>query len=407
MKIMKRLMAALFAFALLGITTACEKDNDNNNGGGNGGNASLVGTWKINQITANGTDITQMIPEDVQIGLEANGSGSITIFSRTERFSWTATSSTLTVTTPSNETINCTIVSLTNTTCTLTSNNMTFPVMGDIEGEVTITLTKVGGGDNPTPDNNYSTLIVGTWQTTQTFANGQDVTAMVGNVQLTFAADGRGLLNHNGETENNGFGWSINGSTMTINPDHGSSSSFTIVSLDSQTCTFTGTRMPGSDQTFNEIRITMAKVNNPNPNPNPDPITNLVGTSWSYTLDTSFTETYEESTINISATGTLTLSFTTVSAGTMSMNVAMQASIGGIPVPELSGNQSRNVPFTYVYNESTRSGSLTATMPADDDEDEDETIILPFTYNAELNALVVINPDPDPMMPQTIIFTRR
>lgn len=410
MKTLRKIMMALFAIACIGMTVSCNKE-DNNNNNGNGGNSALVGTWKISSVLVNGEDWSQNMPGDIQITLNASGSGTITIFNRNENFTWSATSSTLTVTTPGNEVINCNIVSLTSTSCTLTSHNMTFPVMGDIDGEVTITLTKEGSPDpQPGPDNNYSTLIVGTWQVTQTIVNGQDVTEQSGNVQLSFTANGRGLLNHNGETQNNDYSWSINGSTISINPDHGSPATFTIVSLDGQTCTFTGSRMPGVEQDLGEVRITMVKINNPNPDPNPDPtpIATLVGTNWVYNFSYSDSRTVEGATYEASISIDITLSFTTATQGTATETEAMQVSINGVPNPEMSETDSETNPFTYTFNEASQSGTITITTTHEED-DETFTETNTLTFTATQGALTVVNPDPDPegTMPSTLVFTRR
>ena len=405
MKTLRKIMMALFAIACIGMTVSCNKEDNNDNGGGN---SALVGTWKISSILVNGDDWTQNMPGEIQVTLNASGSGTIAIFGRNENFTWTATSSTLTVTTPGNDVVNCNIASLTSTSCTLTSHNMTFPVVGDIEGEVTITLTKVGGGDNPGPDNNYSNLIVGTWQVTQTIVNGQDVTVQSGDVKLSFTANGQGLLNHNGETENNDFGWSISGNTITITPHGDAPATFTIVSLDGQTCTFTGSRMPGVEQDLGDVRITMVKINNPNPDPNP--ITgSLEGTSWGFVYDTAYSNTEEGHVYGGSVSISLLISFTTTTQGTATVAMAMQTTIDGEEVPELNQNTNSTSPFTYNYNVDTHSGIITAPN-MDREEGEPETITVPFSYDATRNVIVVTNANQggnDDMLPNTIVLTRR
>lgn len=395
MKTLKKILTAIFAFALLGMATSCNKDdNGNNNGGGNG---SFVGTWKISKIMMAGMDVTSMIPADARIIMNADGSGNMTMGGNNHNpFNWTATSTTLTITTEG-ETINCNIISFTANECTLSSDNMTFPNMGNVEGTVTITLTRVGGGDNPDP-NNYSTLILGTWQTTQTMVNGQDVTEMVGNVKLSFTADGRGLLNDNGETQNNNFSWSINGSTISINPDHGSSATFTIVSLDGRTCTFTGTRMPGSDESFNEVRITMVKTGGDDPDPT-DPLTSLTGTQWGYEFSTS--QTQGDSQLSINAN--LTINFTSATEGITGEYVHFVITQNGVIVDEDTEEDSN--PFTYTYNGTTHTGTITATVTEDDGTTHTSTINI--TCNSS-NTLTITDPDynPEGRYPQTMIFHR-
>ena len=145
MKTLKKIMMALFAIACIGMTVACNKDNDNNNGGGSGNTDSrLVGTWEISSIMLNGQDMSQMV-RGSQIIMNANGSGSFLIMGQNNSFTWSTNGNILTVIPSGNnsETITCNIASITATTCTLTSNNMSFPGVGPIEGEVTITLTHI------------------------------------------------------------------------------------------------------------------------------------------------------------------------------------------------------------------------------------------------------------------------
>lgn len=407
MKTMKKIMMAMFVMACVGLSVSCNKDNDNSNGGGNGGNdVTLAGTWQISSLLLNGQDMTSMLPQ-MQITLNANGTGNVVIAGVNNAFSWSATDSSLTVTTES-ETINCSIVSLTANECTLTSSNMSFPGIGQIPGNVTITLTKVGGDNpNPNPDtnaNNYSTLIVGTWQTTQVFVNGQDVSAMVGSVLLTFTADGRGLLNHNGETQNNGFSWHINGTTMFINPDHDSGAEFTIVTLDGNTCTFTGTVMPGGDETYDEVRITMVKTNNPNPNPNPNPDSDaLVGTQWGYHFENSYTtESYGEQEVTIAVNIDLLLNFNTISTGIVNEDGTMSASMGGTPIH--SEDIDEDAPFNYTYNETSHSGTIVATI-TNPETHTTETSTMSFTVSG--NTLTLVNSGyQSSLLPETLVFHR-
>ena len=356
--------------------------------------------------------MTQSIPEDVQITLEANGSGTITIFTRTEGFSWTATSSTLTVTTPGNEVISCNIVSLTSTSCTLTSSNMTFPVVGNIEGEVTITLTKVGGSDNPTPnpDNNYSTLILGTWLLDGLIHNGTDMSNMLpSNIQLSFYANGSGMMSDNGETENNGFNWVINGSTITITPRNGQFT-FTIASLTATECSFSGDYLSMADiELRGDIQMHMTKVSNPNPDPDPNPITgSLEGTSWGFVYDTTYSNTEEGHVYGGSVSISLTISFTTTTQGTATVAMAMLTTIDGEEVPEMSQNTNSTSPFTYNYNVDTHSGTITAPN-MDREEGEPETFTIPFSYDATRNVIVMTNANQggNDELPSTIVLTRR
>ena len=389
MKTLKKILTAIFAFALLGMATSCNKDDNNK---GNGGDGNFVGTWKISKIMMAGMDVTSMIPADARIIMNADGSGNMTMGGDNHNpFNWTATSTTLTITTEG-ETINCNIISFTANECTLSSDNMTFPNMDNIEGTVTITLTRVGGGDNPDP-NNYSTLILGTWQVTQTFVDGEDVS--VDSVQLSFTANGRGLLNDHGETQNNDFSWSINGSTISINPDHGSSATFTIVSLDGRTCTFTGTRMPGSDENYNEVRITMVKTGGDDPDPT-DPLTSLTGTQWGFEYSTTMPE--EGGQLSIDAN--LTINFTSATEGITGEHVHFVITQNGVIVDE--DTEEDSAPFTYTYNGTTHTGTMTATIT---DEDGTHTININIICNSS-NTLTIINPDSRSRYPQNMVFHR-
>lgn len=392
----RKIFFALAAVLMLGFV-ACNKDDDKKDNGNNG-NASLVGTWKISAITSNGQDMSAMLPDDLQITMNANGSGAINMYGTDYAFTWTATATTLKVDN-GDQVTNCTIVSLTANECILTSDNMIFPGMQEpLPYTVTITLTRIGGGGD---NNNYSTLIVGTWQMTQTLVNGQDYTEQSGNIKLVFNANGRGVLNDNGETEHNDYGWVINGSTISITPDHGSPATFTIVSLDGHTCVFTGSRMPGIEQDLGEVRITMVKEGD---NPNPDPVDGeLAGTAWAYITDTTVTETVEGSTMEISTQGSVTTTFTTTTQGTLAINITVAVSVNGVPMPNYGRTINDSVPFTYTYDPATRMGTLTARGVDGDDTN------VSFTYDPSRNVIIAVNNSYDSesdMLPQTIIFSR-
>lgn len=247
---MKRtFLFALASLLMLGFVS-CSKDDDNNSANGNN---ALVGTWKFQSVNVNGQDMTSMVG-DAQIVLNANGAGTINVYSNDYSFTWTYSGNTLVVNN-GNDNINCTVVSLTNDRCTLTSSNMVFPGVGPVQGEVTIVLVRVGGGSS---DNNYSSLILGNWQITAAMLNGEDMVNQMGSMVLSFYDGGTGLISHNGETENNDFGWSISGSTITITP-RGGSYNYTITALNASTCTFTGTVFPITGQQGN-VSITMNRV---------------------------------------------------------------------------------------------------------------------------------------------------
>lgn len=135
-----------------------------------------------------------------------------------------------------------------------------------------------GGGDS----GNYSTLILGTWQVDRMSYNGMSISgeqliAMMGNIQLTFNAGGTGLLNHNGETQNNDFRWSISGNTLTVTPHNDTTINVTIVQMTSTECTWTASDIEMMGQEMEgQVEIHMVKVgDNPNPQPDPQPDTTV------------------------------------------------------------------------------------------------------------------------------------
>ena len=242
-------MTAMVALACMGMTVSCDKINDDSN--------SLVGQWRVDNMTYDGRDMT---PEDMVLVMNADGTGDVLTngHSDNDSFTWSVSGDILTVYPNGGSEYTFTIVSISSTEASLTGN----VVPGtDMTGNVTMHLTKIsGGGDNPDPQpgNEYSTLILGSWQVTTALFNGQDMAGAMGSLILSFNAGGTGLINHNGVTENNDFGWSISGNTITITP-HGGSFHYTIVTLDATTCNFTGTVFPITEQQ-GEVDITMSKL---------------------------------------------------------------------------------------------------------------------------------------------------
>lgn len=99
-----------------------------------------------------------------------------------------------------------------------------------------------GGGGN----NNYNAqMFVGTWQVESMTVDGQDMTPQ--NMLFTMNEDGTGLANDNGETENNGFTWSVDGDQLTITPRSGTHFVYTVNSLTENECTFSGNNVPMAD----------------------------------------------------------------------------------------------------------------------------------------------------------------
>lgn len=405
MKTIKKIMMAMFVMACMGLTVACDKDNDDGGNGNDNNYSTLIqGTWQIDHATSNGQDITPYVAR-IQLTFNANGSGLMNDGGQTENngFNWAISGNVITITTTHGGVqMDFNITNITSTECTFTGARMELD--GQFLENIEIHMVKVngGGGDNPDPGNNYSTLILGNWQITTAMLDGQDLAGQMGSLILSFYAGGTGLINHNGETENNDFGWSISGNTITITP-RGGSYQYTITSLNETTCTFTGNVFPVTGQQGN-VSITMTKVGD-----NPGPVTgSLEGTMWNYHLDTTITESEAGTTVTSELSINLKLEFTTTTSGTAQESMSYTTYFNGVLVPEYSGSDNNDGPFTYTYDESTHTGVITVTA-TDPDTGETETTTMNFTYNPSDNTIIVVNTDYDPeedMMPQTMVFQR-
>ena len=410
MKTIKKIMMAMFVMACMGLTVSCDKDNDDDGGNGNDNNYSTLiqGTWQIDHATSDGQDIMPLVGR-IQLTFNANGTGLMNDGGQTENngFNWSISGNVITITTTHGGVqMNFNILNMTSTECTFSGAAMELD--GHMLQNVEIHIVKVGGGDNPGPnpdDNNYSTLILGNWQITTAMLDGQDLAGQMGSLILSFYAGGTGLINHDGVTENNDFGWSISGNTITITP-RGGSYQYTITSLNETTCTFTGNVFPVTGQQGN-VSITMTKVNGDNPDPGP--VTgSLEGTMWNYHLDTTMTESESGMTITSELHINLKLEFTTTTSGAAQESVTYTTYFNGVPDPDWSGSENNSAPFTYTYSENTHTGVITATA-TDPDTGDTETTIMNFTYNPSDNTIIVVNTDYDPeedMMPQTMVFQR-
>lgn len=111
--------------------------------------------------------------------------------------------------------------------------------------------------NNTNGDNINSEVIVGTWMVKHVSANGEDMTPE--NMLIIMNADGTGLLNDNGVTENNEFTWSLNGDQLTINHRHGSPV-FTVKQINENEFTITGNTIPGFDQEIGNVIIDLERV---------------------------------------------------------------------------------------------------------------------------------------------------
>ncbi len=109
--------------------------------------------------------------------------------------------------------------------------------------------------DNTTQSNKDK--IVGTWRVDNLTVNGENMTPE--NMLLIMNADGTGLFNDNGETENNEFTWSIEGNTLTIVHRHGSPV-YTLSNFTDTECTLNGDTVPGFDQPMGTVVMHLVKV---------------------------------------------------------------------------------------------------------------------------------------------------
>lgn len=128
-------------------------------------------------------------------------------------------------------------------------------------------------GDN----NNYSTLLVGTWQVERMTVDGQNMTPP--NMTLAFYNNGRGLMSDGGPDENNDFGWVINGNSIKIST-HNHDFTFTIDYIDDSICDFHGDYIEFDGRDIRgDIRFHIVKSNGDNPGGDPNPGDLGIGTA--------------------------------------------------------------------------------------------------------------------------------
>lgn len=150
MKVLRKLMMALFAIATLGMTVACEKDNNSNSGNGEI-NASIVGSWSVDKVHYNGSSLSGEVLPGMVITMNENGTGAVVteehpqIPAGSYGFTWTLNGTTLTINV---DTIHMvyTVTTLTNTDCVIEGNMV--PVI-NLQGNVRLDLKRIS---TPTPD---------------------------------------------------------------------------------------------------------------------------------------------------------------------------------------------------------------------------------------------------------------
>lgn len=134
-------MMTMFIMACMGVTVSCDKDDDNSDN-----EQLIVGTWVLDGLEVNGVDQSGYLP-DIEITMNNGGSGIVTILGHDYTFTWKIDGDKL-KSNNGNETFSFTIVKLTSTECNLKGKNISFPVVGTIEGEATVHLTKVNRTNN-------------------------------------------------------------------------------------------------------------------------------------------------------------------------------------------------------------------------------------------------------------------
>ena len=237
--------------------------------------------------------------------------------------------------------------------------------------------TMVSCNEKENEDDSYSAMLVGTWRIDRMVYNGQDMTSMMPNIEITFSSDKTGLMNDGGETENNNFTWAISSSTITVTPRH-NQFTFTITSMTANECTFTGNYMNiGEMDLRGTIEVHMVKVNGDTPAEEFP-----AGTEWGgFSVDTTVvvadtSETGEVDSIPVHYVISLGVKFNkTGHSGTF--NVMVHAD---------SYNTEMPMPFTYTYNGSTSEGVISMMT-------EDGLATANFSINTTDNTLSFVLPE--------------
>ena len=385
MKTLRKIMMALLAIAMVGMTTACQKSENTDDGHGDI-NASIVGNWTVKQLYWNNTTI----PGDslhMAIIMNENGTGELqsngmSLPIAQTHFTWALNGTTLNININNGgatETLSYTVTKLTATECVI--QGTVVPGMPNMTGEVRVDMTREAAPDpdpEPEPDpSHYSELLPGTWNLDGLTYNGQNMSAMLPNIQLIFNANGTGVMSDNGETENNEFSWVIsnNSSNISITVHNGQQYTFTIVSLTATEASFSGSNFEMAGLQFTQetvLHMTKSNGDDPNPPTPPDPANFPGGTNWVYNYNTTITE--GGYTINVSINSNLNFN-ATGNGGNMQMNIV--GSMAGVPLL----NDTENIIFTYTYDATTMTGTMTGAVQGSDPE------TIPFTYDNTDNTI--------------------
>ncbi len=164
---MKKGFLFTLAAALMMCFAACNPDDPTpDNQGGDDNNSSLVGNWKVDHMTFNGQEMT---PENMVLVMNANGTGEVLENGQhnNNNFTWSVNNNELTVHPNGGNEYSFTIVSISATEASLTGNVIPGT---DMQGDVTMHLTKVNGedpgpGPGPGPEPNPEDFPAGTMWT--------------------------------------------------------------------------------------------------------------------------------------------------------------------------------------------------------------------------------------------------
>ena len=310
----------------------------------------------------------------------------------------------------------------------------------------TLGLTTACEKDNSEPaSGNTDGNIVGTWKVDKMTLNGMAMNTDSLNIAILINEDGTGVVSRPDATLS--FGWSQNGTTLTITPTaFGSSYDYTITLLTATEASITGTVVPGTD-IQGDVTVHMVRIDNPgddpdpnpgddpdpnpgddpDPNPGDDPDPNPgdttattfpAGTNWTYNYTTeSFNVEYQGMTVPASIQLTMNLAFDAEGQnGTLEMNGTPFISLYGMTMPLTDFAVSENASFTYTYDAATATGIANGHLPGTASEQ------VPFSYNQTANTIELTLPTdiwssfanripdgvnfPISSLPTTIVFTR-
>ena len=276
----------------------------------------------------------------------------------------------------------------------------------------TLGLTVACEKDNSEPaSGNTDGNIVGTWKVDKMTLNGMSMNTDSLDIAILVNSDGTGVVSRPDATLS--FGWSQNGTTLTITPTaFGSSFDYTITLLTDTEASITGTVVPGTD-IQGDVTVHMVRIDNTTATTFP------AGTNWTYNYTTeSFNVEYQGMTVPASVQLTMNLAFDAEGqSGTLEMNgtpIVTLPYVGAMPLTDYA--VSENASFTYTYDAATATGIANGHLPGTASEQ------VPFSYNSSTNTIELTLPSdiwnslaanipegvnfPISSLPTTIVFTR-